>query len=91
MRTLRTGQLSLADFAADLHDVAMQKGVRPIYENPDRFFALTFPTIPLRELTRDVALHASGAETHRSGCVDYLINNQLRGRNNVPLKSDRTG
>lgn len=60
---VRTGELSLADFAADLHDVAIQKGVRPVYENPDRFFALTYPTIPLRELTRDVALRLAGKHT----------------------------
>ena len=60
---VRTGQLSLADFAADLHDVAMQKGVRPVYENPDRFFAFTFPTVPLRDLTRDVALRLAGKNT----------------------------
>ena len=31
---VRTGELSLADFAADLHDVMMQRGARPIYEDP---------------------------------------------------------
>ena len=43
---VRTGELSLADFAADLHDVMMQRGTRPIYEDPARFFALTYPTSP---------------------------------------------
>ncbi len=57
---VRTGELSLADFAADLHDVMMQKGARPVYEDPDRFFALTYPTIPLRELARDVAFRLAG-------------------------------
>ena len=60
---VRTGALSLADFAADLHDVAMQKGVRPVYEDPGRFFALTYPTFPLRELARDVALRLAGKNT----------------------------
>ncbi len=60
---LRTGELSLADFAADLHDVAMQKGVRPVYEDPGLFFALTYPTVPLRELARDVALRLAGRNT----------------------------
>ncbi len=60
---VRTGALSLADFAADLHDVAMQKGARPIYEDPGRFFALTYPTFPLRELARDVALRLAGRNT----------------------------
>ena len=60
---VRTGELSLADFAADLHDVATQKGVRPVYEDPGRFFALTYPTVPLRELARDVALRLAGKNT----------------------------
>ena len=57
---VRTGELSLADFAADLHDVVIQKGTRPVYEDPGRFFALTYPTFPLRELARDVALRLAG-------------------------------
>ena len=60
---VRTGELSLADFAADLHDVATQKGARPVYEDPGRFFALTYPTFPLRELARDVALRLAGKNT----------------------------
>ena len=57
---VRTGELSLADFAADLHDVMMQRGARPIYEDPRRFFALTYPTFSLRELARDVMLRLAG-------------------------------
>ena len=60
---VRTGELSLADFAADLHDVMMQRGARPIYEDPDRFFALTFPTFSLRELAKDVVLRLAGRNT----------------------------
>ncbi len=60
---VRTGALSLADFAADLHDVIMQKGARPIYEDPARFFALTYPTFSLRELARDVVLRLAGKNT----------------------------
>ena len=60
---VRTGELSLADFAADLHDVMMQRGARPIYEHPDRFFALTYPTFSLRELARDVMLRLAGRNT----------------------------
>ena len=60
---VRTGELSLADFAADLHDVMTQRGIRPVYENPGRFFALTYPTFPLRELARDVALRLAGQNT----------------------------
>jgi hypothetical protein len=60
---VRTGALSLADFAADLHDVIMQKGARPIYEDPARFFALTYPTFSLRELARDVVLRLAAKNT----------------------------
>ncbi|MCY4505504.1 MAG: hypothetical protein OXG35_00875, partial [Acidobacteria bacterium] len=60
---VRTGELSLADFAADLHDVMMQRGARPIYEEPARFFALTYPTFSLRELARDVVLRLAGRNT----------------------------
>src|SRR5512144_1492603 len=42
---LRSGELSLAMFAADLYDVAMRKGLRPVYEEPEQFFALTYPTL----------------------------------------------
>ena len=57
---VRTGELSLAAFAADLHDVVMQRGARPVYEDPARFFALTYPTFSLRELARDVVLRLAG-------------------------------
>ena len=57
---LRSGELSLASFAADLHDVAMQRGFRPAYEDPAEFFALTYPTYNLRELARDVVLRLAG-------------------------------
>ncbi len=60
---VRTGELSLADFAADLHDVMMQAGARPIYEDPARFFALTFPTLSLRDLARDVIGRLAGTNT----------------------------
>lgn len=57
---LRSGELSLAVFAADLYDVQMQKGRRPIYEDPGEFFALTYPTYNLRELSKDVVLRLAG-------------------------------
>ena len=31
---LRTGELSLAQFAADLHEVTLAQGRRPVYEDP---------------------------------------------------------
>jgi hypothetical protein len=57
---LRSGELSLAIFAADLYDVQMQKGRRPVYEDPEQFFALTYPTYNLRELAKDVVLRLAG-------------------------------
>ena len=50
----------MAAFAADLHDVMLQRGKRPIYEDPAKFFALTFPTVNLRQLTKDVVLRLKG-------------------------------
>ena len=60
---VRTGALSLADFAADLHDVMMQRGTRPIYEDPAKFFAFTYPTLSLRDLAKDVVLRLAGKNT----------------------------
>src|SRR5262245_30076819 len=47
----------------ELHDAMMQKGARPIYEDPGRFFALTYPTFSLRELARDVAFRLAAKNT----------------------------
>lgn len=57
---LRSGELPLHMFAADLYEVLMQRGKRPIYEKPQEFFALTFPTYNLRQLVRDVVLRLAG-------------------------------
>ncbi len=57
---VKTGDLALAVFAADLYDVVMQKGQRPVYEQPDEFFALTYPTFKLRELVKEVVLRLAG-------------------------------
>lgn len=56
---VRSGELSLAIFAADLYDVVMGKA-RPVYQRPEEFFALTYPTFNLRELAKDVLLRLSG-------------------------------
>ncbi len=56
---LRTGELSLSLFAADLYDVAMGTA-RPVYRDPPHFFALTYPTFNLRELAKDVVLRLAG-------------------------------
>src|SRR5205085_8024040 len=50
------GDLSLSSFAADLYEVLMRRGKMPVYERPENFFALTYPTHNLRNLVRDVAL-----------------------------------
>ena len=57
---LKSGELPLHMFAADLYEVLMQNGKRPIYEDPTQFFALTFPTYNLRHLVRDVVLRVAG-------------------------------
>lgn len=57
---LKTGELSLAMFAADLDEVILKKGKRPIYEDPSKFFALTYPTYNLRNLARDVVRRLAG-------------------------------
>ncbi len=57
---LRSGDLPLHLFAADLYEVAMQNGKRPIYEKAEEFFALTYATHNLRGLVRDVALRLAG-------------------------------
>lgn len=57
---LRSGQLPLALFAADIYDVMMRTGKRPQYEDPREFFALTYPTRNLRDLARDVMRRLAG-------------------------------
>ncbi|MDR0827625.1 MAG: DUF499 domain-containing protein [Desulfovibrio sp.] len=57
---LRSGELALHLFAADLHEAVMQKGLRPVYEKPEEFFALTFPTHNLRALAGDVCQRLLG-------------------------------
>ena len=70
---LKTGELSLSIFAADLYDVVMQKGRRPVYEDPAQFFALTYPTYNLRELVKDVCLRldARTDKAYRKLSVNY--------------------
>lgn len=53
---LKSGDLSLQMFAADLYEVLMRRGKQPVYEDPQSFFSLTFPTHNLRKLVHDVAL-----------------------------------
>ncbi|PSR20354.1 MAG: hypothetical protein C7B45_15335 [Sulfobacillus acidophilus] len=56
---VKTGDLSLARFAADLYDVVLDQG--PVqYRDPEAFFSLTYPTFNLRELVKDVMLRLAG-------------------------------
>jgi len=86
---LKTGELSLAVFAADLYDVVMGKA-RPVYQEPREFFALTYPTFNLRELAKDVVrrlagksdkairqleLTYGGGKTHTLITLYHLVNN----------------
>jgi hypothetical protein len=57
---LKTGELSMSMFAADLDEVILQKGNRSIYEDPAKFFSLTYPTYNLRNLARDVVRRLAG-------------------------------
>ncbi len=50
---LKSGELSLNIFAADLYDVAMGNA-KPVYQEPREFFSLTYPTFNLRELAKDI-------------------------------------
>lgn len=56
---LKSGELSLAVFAADLYDVVMGRA-RKVYADPGEFFALTYPTFNLRELAKDVVTRLAG-------------------------------
>lgn len=57
---LEKGELSMSMFAADLDEVILKKGKRPIYEDPAQFFSLTYPTYNLRNLARDVVRRLAG-------------------------------
>src|SRR5438094_7460519 len=56
---LKSGELSLSIFAADLYDVIMGQA-KPLYQKPEEFFARTYPTFNLRELVKDVILRLAG-------------------------------
>ncbi len=57
---LESGELTLAMFAADLYDVAAGEGA-VMYRDPREFFSLTYPTVKLRDLARDVAARLAQA------------------------------
>jgi hypothetical protein len=56
---VRSGTLTLAEFAADLNDV--RTGDAPaVYRDPAMFFDRTYPTYRMKVLTRDVLLRLAG-------------------------------
>jgi len=59
---LMSGELEMAEFAADLYDVAEGRG-GSVYRDPSRFFSLTYPTHDLRDLVRNVSLRLAGKGT----------------------------
>jgi hypothetical protein len=56
---VKTGELTLAMFAADLYDVKMGTA-KTVYRDPKEFFTLTFPASGIRALARDVAYRLAG-------------------------------
>src|SRR5258708_34666768 len=93
---VRHGELSLSIFAAGLYDVVMGKA-RPVYQDPRAFFALTYPTVALRDLARDVALRLAGRNdkavrqlelTYGGGKTHTLIALSHLSRHPAPLPND---
>jgi len=95
---VKTGELSLSLFAADLNDVVMGTA-RPVYQDPSDFFALTYPTFNLRELAKDVVLRLlgkndkairqleltyGGGKTHTLITLYHLTNNPHNLRSDLP-------
>lgn len=56
---VKSGELTLAMFAADLYDVKMG-AAKTVYRDPKEFFTLTFPASGIRALARDVAYRLAG-------------------------------
>jgi hypothetical protein len=56
---VKSGELTLAMFAADLYDVKMGTA-KTVYCDPKEFFTLTFPASGIRALARDVAYRLAG-------------------------------
>ena len=66
---VKSGELSLAIFAADLYDVAMGQA-KSVYQSPAEFFALTYPTYNLRQLVKDVVLRLEGRNDKATRLLD---------------------
>ncbi|MCR4407531.1 MAG: DUF499 domain-containing protein [Anaerolineae bacterium] len=56
---VRSGKLTLAEFAADLNSVRTGEAP-PVYREPALFFARTYPTYRMKLLARDVLLRLAG-------------------------------
>ena len=78
---VKSGELSLSLFAADLYDVARGTGPE-IYRDPKAFFETTYATLNLRKLAKDVMLRLNGdspravrqlAQTYGGGKTHALI------------------
>lgn len=57
---LKSGELPMHMFAADLYEVMMQNGKRPIYEEPDPVFSTHLPDAQPANLVREVVLRLAG-------------------------------
>ena len=56
---VRTGRLTLDEFAADLNGVRTGESP-PVYHEPAMFFSRTYPTYRMKQLVRDVLLRLAG-------------------------------
>ncbi len=98
---VKTGELTLAMFAADLYDVKMGTA-KPVYREPKEFFTLTFPASGIRALARDVAyrlagksdkavrqlsLTYGGGKTHTL-ITEYHLHNDPRNLPDVPAVAE---
>jgi hypothetical protein len=85
---VRDGSLSMEEFAANFYDVSARTGQRPLYEDPARFFSLTYATPALREIAAAVAdrlrgksakgirqleLSFGGGKTHTMVTLTHLV------------------
>ena len=57
---VRTGALSLQEFAADLFDVVNHTGKRPLYEDAGKFFSLSYATSAQRDIAAATAERLRG-------------------------------
>ena len=85
---VRTGQLSLQEFAADLFDVVNHTGKRPLYEDPAKFFSMSYATSAQRDIAavtaerlrgksdkaiRQLELTYGGGKTHTLVTLTHLF------------------